>query len=259
MFRAAFLATYTFGFTLACIVSLAQAAPITLQSPTATFSQSSFGGFPVADTLDNPTTTSWAINGASSFPVIAAWETQSDINIPGGALLTFTIAHTDMSFVTSQANIGRFRLSYTTDDRSLFADGQSTGGDVTASWIVLDPNSFSSDGGSIATELIDLSLLVSGGDDASSTYTITSIAATTGITGFRLEAIPDPSLPANQPGINGPGRGSSGNFHISLFAVDASVIPEPSSVILLGGLVLAGAAFTRKWKPTPATSSVSPQ
>jgi hypothetical protein len=227
---------------LALAVLIASSSPlvaalVTLQNPTATFSQTSFGGFSVAGTLGNPTSTSWAVfDGAGvTSSQSAVWETQSDTGFLGGTHLTMTISHTDATVgISSQPSLGRFRLSYTTDDRSTFADGLSTGGDVTAAWTILNPASFSSDGGNFATELGDLSLLVSGGSISSATYTVTASTTAVGITGFRLEALADPSLPTN-----GPGRHANGNFHVSQFTVDASPVPEPSSVLLLSFVAIA--------------------
>jgi hypothetical protein len=229
--------------SMMCSSNPVEGALVTLQNPTATFSQTSFGGFSVAGTLANPTTSSWAIYdgvGLTSAQT-AVWETQTDINNPGGTLLTMTISHTDSTVgISSQPSLGRFRLSFTTDDRSLFADGLSSGGDVTANWTVLDPISFSSTGGGTATVLGDLSLLVSGGAASGVTYTITASTAATGITGFRLEALEDASLPTS-----GPGRHANGNFHVSQFLVDASPVPEPSSALLLG-LAATGLALSRR-------------
>ncbi len=70
----------------------------------------------------------------------AVVETVTDLGFVQGTVLTFTLEH----LRNVGHNLGRFRLSVTTDDRSLFADGLQSGGDVTANWIVLDPLTFSS-------------------------------------------------------------------------------------------------------------------
>ena len=83
----------------------------------------------------------------------------------------------------------RFRFSITTDDRSTFADGLSTGGDVTANWIVLDLASAVSTGGQTLTTLPDHSVLASGTNPATDTVTVTALTSLTGITGIRLEVL----------------------------------------------------------------------
>lgn len=231
-------------------------AIVTLQSPTATFSQSSFGDFSVANTIANPTTSSWAIfNAGVTSAQTAVWETQSDVGFLGGTDFTFTIAHTDTTVgIDSQPDIGRFRLSYTTDSRSDFADGLINGGDVTATWTVFDTTSFVSTGGGTATELGDLSLLIAGGANSSSTYTIGASTLATGITGIRLEALEHASL-----STNGPGRHANGNFHISLFTVDAtaSAVPEPSSALFVTGILLVGTLIrTRRYEKTRMPAAV---
>ena len=133
-------------------------------------------------------------------------------------------------------SLGRFRLSFTTDNRSLFADGLSSGGDVTANWVELTPLSANSLNGSAMTIQGDNSILVStASTPTTDTYTIVAETTATGITGFRLEAISDSSLPTQ-----GPGRADDGNFVLSELTIDAMAVPEPSAVLLLalGGWLL---------------------
>lgn len=235
-----------FYVTAGANLSQVSGAAVTLQSPTATFSQSSFGTFSVANTIADPTTSSWAIfNGGVTSAQTAVWETQSDVGFTGGTDFRFTIAHTDATVgINSQPDLGRLRLSYTTDSRSDFADGLINGGDVTAAWSVFDTTSFASTGGGTATELGDHSLLIAGGASSSSTYTIEASTLATGITGIRLEALEHASL-----STNGPGRHANGNFHISLFTVNAtaSAVPEPSFALFLTGILMVGTlAGTRR-------------
>jgi PEP-CTERM motif len=208
-----------------------QAAPITLQNATATFSQSGFGGFPVSDSIDgNAATSGWAID-PNEVNQIAVFETTTDLFTSGGTL-TFNLTQT----FGTQHTIGRFRLSATTDVRSNFADGLQTGGDVSANWVILDPTAFSSTAGATMTEQGDNSILLSGVNPDTDTYLVTALTNLSGITGFRLEVIEDPSLPGNGPGR----QPSNGNFVLTNFAVDgvAAVagvpgVPEPGSLVLL--------------------------
>lgn len=221
-------------FLITAILMLAagpsRAAPVTLQEATATHSQTAFGDFRVLLAIDDDAaTTGWAIN---PFEVdqTAVVETTADLFTTGG-ILTFNLAMLDAG--NAFHTIGRFRLSATTDARDQFADGLQSFGDVSASWVVLDPTIFSSTGGSTLTEQGDNSILVSGTNPRTDTYLVTASTSLSGITGFRLEVIEDPSLPSS-----GPGRASNGNFVLTNFAVDGvgavAGVPEPGTLALLG-------------------------
>lgn len=220
---------------LACVnVMPAHAAIVPLQNITATASQ--FG----ATNLLTDNTAGWAVGGgvnATGIDSTVVFETVSDLGLAGGTALTFTLKHNFVS--TALLNLGNFRLSATTDDRSTFADGLNNGGDVTATWIVLDPLTFSASGGATFTESGSNSLLLSGTNPSNDTYTVTANTLLTAITGFRLEALADASLPGS-----GPGRAADGNFVLTFFEVDAVAIPEPSAFMLMG-LALVGLAGFR--------------
>jgi hypothetical protein len=109
----------------------------------------------------------------------------------------------------------------TTDDRSTFADGLPTGGDVTANWTVLQPVSFVSSNGAVLNRLADNSILASGPAPLTDTYTVVANTSLTNITGIRLEALKDPSLPQG-----GPGR-AAGNGNFVLTEFQASIVPSP--------------------------------
>ena len=144
-----------------------------------------------------------------------------------------------------QHTLGRLRLSVTTDNRSLFADGLASGGDVTATWTVLDPSSFVSANGATLSKLGDLSILASGFSPDTDIYTISAQTSLTGITGVRLEAIEDPSLP-----FGGPGRQpGNGNFVLSEFQMDIVAVPEPSiyALVALGGFGCAAIRRARRF------------
>jgi hypothetical protein len=76
-------------------------------------------------------------------------------------------------------------------------------------WEVLDATA-TSKGGAKLTKQPDGSILASGKNPADETYTITAKTKLSAITAIRLEALPDPSLPAM-----GPGRAPNGNFVLS--------------------------------------------
>lgn len=232
------------------------AAIVDLQNATATYSQINpdFPGlWSASKTIDGTRSgafTSWAIARCEGSPVCGnthtkpetiVWETKHDLTVNATTPLEFKLYHGD--FVPSpDHNLGRFRLSYTRDDRSLFADGMDNGGDVSANWVVIDPVAFSSTTGETFTKLGDSSLLVSGGSNFNSTYRIAATLAAAGITGFRLEALEDSSLP-----FSGPGRATpNGNFALSEFQL--TTVPVPASLWLIssGVLALFGLARSRR-------------
>ncbi|MFN0053721.1 MAG: DUF1553 domain-containing protein [Planctomycetales bacterium] len=94
-------------------------------------------------------------------------------------------------------------------------------------WTVLQPDSIVSEGGAKFAKQSDGSYLVSGpGPDADS-YTVTIRTDLEGITAFRLELLPDKSLPGQ-----GPGRAAQGNVVISEFRVanrqgEGELLPLP--------------------------------
>jgi hypothetical protein len=89
-------------------------------------------------------------------------------------------------------------------------------------WTVLPPVEFVSAYAARGETKKDGSLLVSGASADKDTYTVTVRAPRGGITALRLEALPDPSLPAN-----GPGRSSSGNFVLTRLGLRAASEPIP--------------------------------
>lgn len=109
--------------------------PIVLQNATATFSQ---GLLPVSETINGNFSggsgEGWGIADVSgTFDQTVVWETASDLTATG---IEFKMHHLQ-NISPGGRSIGRFRWSVTTDNRSIFADGLSTGGDVIANWTVL--------------------------------------------------------------------------------------------------------------------------
>ena len=224
----------------------ASAAPIGLQQATATFSQA---GLPVSLAIDGLLDTTSTTNGWAIHPLIvdqtAAFESVADTPaFAGGTALTFTLNHTYYNDLGPfEHALGRFRLSVTTADRSTFADGMTTGGNVglPAIWTVLDPAAYSSANSITITKLADKSLLVTENDTPHDVYTVLAYTALTGLTGFRLEVMEDPSLPSDGPGL----QDSNGNFVLSEFSVDAAPVPEPTTLLLRGTTAVCLAAARR--------------
>lgn len=230
------------------VASNVHSASVALQNATATFSQTFNGDFTVGRAINGTFAENlgWSIVdpsaalAAQASSQTAVFETTANVGFGGGSLLTFTMYQThglDFALHT----LGRFRLSVTTDNRSLFADGLASGGDVTANWTVLDPSSFISANGATLSKLGDLSILASGAAPDFDTYTVTAPTLLTGITGIRLEVLEDPSLP-----FNGPGRQPlNGNFELSEFTVDIAAVPEPTLFALMTTCGLLAFAGTR--------------
>src|SRR5262249_34669149 len=84
-------------------------------------------------------------------------------------------------------------------------------------WVVLEPLSAKAESGATLQAPPDQSLRAEGDNPPHDVYPITARTELKGITAFRLEAIPDASLPAG-----GSGRHADGNFVLSRFAVSAA-------------------------------------
>lgn len=93
--------------------------------------------------------------------------------------------------------------------------------DAEKQWQPLQPERALSSGGSTLTIQPDRSVLASGANPEFDTYTVEAKTALKEITGIRLEALPDPSLPRG-----GPGRDYYGNFMIREVKIDGAAIRE---------------------------------
>ncbi len=81
-----------------------------------------------------------------------------------------------------------------------------------AQWTVLKPTEMKSKAGATLTLQDDGSILASGVNASGDLYVVSAVSNLDRIAAVRLEALPDPSLPNK-----GPGRHSSGNFHLGAF------------------------------------------
>ena len=86
-------------------------------------------------------------------------------------------------------------------------------------WTVLKPASIQSLGGATLTLKEDGSILASGTSPATDTYVLKINDLPSGVTAFRLEVLPDDSLPAK-----GPGRAGNGNFVLSELIVEQNSV-----------------------------------
>ncbi len=210
-----------FGLML-CSLIRAQGVTLSLDNATATFSQTSPDQHLVSWAIGaGIPDQGWGIHPMEGSYQAAVFQSATDFGNPGGTTLSFTLHHNYPGH-----ELGRFRLSITTDNRGSYADGLPTGGNVTANWVVLTPQSYTSANGTTLSLLPDNSILASGFHPDTDVYTVTSVTSLTGITGIRLEVLPDASLPNN-----GPGRFFNGNFALTDFQAAVSAVPAPSLVV----------------------------
>ncbi len=87
-------------------------------------------------------------------------------------------------------------------------------------WTPLDPDKFTSAGGTTLAKQADGSVLATGTRPETDTYTIAANTGLKGITAVRLEVLTDDSLPHK-----GPGRQDNGNLHLSEFHLKAGSQP----------------------------------
>ncbi len=212
----------TSSFSQAVIATIGvsvSAQSVVLREATATYSQPNYA---VTAAIDSSLDTGWAIatvEGTTSSQV-AVFETAQDVTLGPNMILAFTLK----SGGFPGANLGRFRISVTGDDRSNFADGLINNGDVTAQWEVLDPHVFKSYGGATLTKLEDYSILAGGTNVNFDTYRLVAVTKLPRITGVRLEVMEDSSLPTG-----GPGRHANGN--VVVYNIAMSALPSIGDLI----------------------------
>ena len=218
-----------FVFVLLASASMASAqVSIGLGNATAGFSQD---GWLVSQSIDGVLNQGGWGQNAQNANDAAVYETVSN-----ASFLSYNF--TMRMYGDNYHNIGRFRISTTTDDRSLFADGVQTGGDIIANWTALNLTNLVSEYGATLTLLNDGSVLAGGTNPTYDIYTFSANAVDDEVTGFRIEVLTDPSLPQN-----GPGRAGNGNIVLTEFeitGIGTSSVPEPgqvaASLLLLSGI-----------------------
>jgi hypothetical protein len=93
-----------------------------------------------------------------------------------------------------------------------------------AAWVILDPETFTAEKGSILTEQPDHSLLAGGTRPETEVYVITAPVPLPRVTGLRIEVLTDASLPHT-----GPGRQDNGNLHLNELKVTAAPPDDPAA------------------------------
>jgi hypothetical protein len=219
-------------------LSAVASAQVVLQNASATFSQAFTGPWTASQMIDGNLSdlNGWAVfrtgGGDPTLAETAVFETATDLS---ASALSLNMVHNYSPNFPGHL-VGRFRWSYTTDNRNDFADGLQNGGDVTANWTVLTPSSVIAPSGMTSSVLGDGSVLMAftGGPLATGTYTVNFATLMTDATGLRLEVMPDPSLPVDGPGLYAP----NGNFVITEIQATAQAVPEPATMTVLAAATL---------------------
>jgi mono/diheme cytochrome c family protein len=115
-------------------------------------------------------------------------------------------------------------------------------------WTPLQPISFTSANGATLTKLPDDSILASGANPETDTYTIIAHSSVRGVTALRLEALDHESL-----GARGPGRAGHGNFVLSEFSVSATPLSDEEES---GELALSFSAADFSQTAFPAAAAI---
>jgi WD40 repeat protein len=124
------------------------------------------------------------------------------------------IAKADASLKEHQAKLGELAAAWEKKNERA------------TSWAALDPKTFTDTGKATLTKLKDLSILASG-KNVKGKYVIVAETDLAGITGFKLEALSDKSLPKN-----GPGRAKDdGNFVLTEFEVKQAPKSDPKKAV----------------------------
>jgi hypothetical protein len=86
----------------------APGAPVVLRDAEADYSQTGYGGWPVAAAIDGNPATAWSIDPAEGAPHVALFRTTTPVGSPGSTRLTVRIAQGER-----EHTLGRFRLFVT--------------------------------------------------------------------------------------------------------------------------------------------------
>ena len=188
------------------------------------------------DGIFNSTSRGWAISGETGisqqavFPLLSAlsntgldWEITLDFHDPNES---------------KKLIIGKFALDVTGDANPTVSGGNN--------WVTLTPTNASAASDNTLS-IVNTTEILAGANSVPDfdTYTVSAsgVAASTlsQITGFRLRALTDASLPGTGPGLT-----ASGNFLLTNFTVEP--VPEPTTWTLLGifGLALLGKLGRRR-------------
>lgn len=199
---------------------------VTLANATATHSQLPYATYGVGRAIDGATGSGsgWAIGQRVGIGQVgeatAAFEfTETTPISTNGTRVVVTMTSNTEGF-----RLLNFRVRLTTADRTMFADGSPEGGDVGSPGIWLVPYRIVSATASSPVTLAAVGeVLTASGGRSVATYVITLDTESTLLTGLRLEALRNPSIPGGGPG-SGAGV-ETGNFVLS--EIQVRVVPRP--------------------------------
>jgi hypothetical protein len=103
------------------------------------------------------------------------------------------------------------------------ADWERKVAEAQADWVALNPSEIIAVNGTTLTKQDDGSILATGANPDTETYTIVARTKLQNVTGVRLEALPHEKSPRG-----GPGRDIYGNFILNRFEVEVSPVGSPS-------------------------------
>lgn len=212
----------------------ADAAVVVLGNAAATYSQSIPANphfYDVAEAIDGTVTgnNGWAVgigDGSDATAATAVFEIDSAVPYNGGTTLVFTFIHN----FGGQQLLGNFRLSVT-NTPGYTTDGLPTGANVAGVWAPLTITSVSSTNG-VILDIVGPGQLLANPPPTplTSVYTIVATTNLPNITGLRLEALADSTLPSDGPGLR-----PNGNFVLTELQVQAfPTLPEPASMVIWG-------------------------
>ena len=157
-------------------------------------------------------------------------------------------AQQEADLATLDARIAQVKQTLDTPTAELAA-AQSEWEKTQVPWTILKPESITSLAGVTLTARPDGSILASGPNPATDTYSLVIKNVPRGVTAFRLEVLPDPSLPQQ-----GPGRAGNGNFVLSEFVAtvkpttgDERPVPFQNATASYEQTGAAGANPYQKW------------
>lgn len=222
-----------------------------LTNATADVSQASFAVGEIVNGISTGDNDGWAVTSGNAART-AVFETSADTAAyAGGTELTFTVTMAS-TLPGGPYLLGRLRFSVTRADRAMFADGLANGGNLGPStiWSVARVVSVSATNGATLSALSDDSVRL-GTRAATSVYTVRVRTPLTRITGVRLEALTDASLPNN-----GPGTATSGNFIVTELGLIEGPAPIPATVAAPFGAPPNACAASLSQSGYPVTAAI---
>ncbi|HEY8750785.1 MAG TPA: hypothetical protein VIM11_22565 [Tepidisphaeraceae bacterium] len=154
------------------------------------------------------------------------------------------------SFIAGHAELTRLQTALAASTPQFDADQKRWETSITQgdSWTVLQPAKVTSDAGTLLTQQTDGSVFASAIESQADVYRINASTPLKSITALRLEALPDPRLPAG-----GPGRADDGSFVITRIEMEQAAKKGVSHQ----ELNIVRASATAEQKESPISSLIA--